>query len=218
MGLMGSGRQPNSSARSSGLDKIDAARPIFQNGAPQRSPPELLRHCGYITESSHADGLFLNQPVWKNISVTALGRFASTMLDPIGHPEGDRASTDRYIELLRIMTPGHDLHIPCEGLSGGNQQKVVFGKWLSRKAPILVMDEPTRGVDVGAKLEISNLIKELAREGTAILLITSEVEEMVSLGDRVLVLREGSIVADLEGADINNATLMELALGAETLQ
>jgi ABC-type sugar transport system ATPase subunit len=80
------------------------------------------------------------------------------------------------------------------------------------------MDEPTRGVDVGAKLEISNLIKELAREGTATLLITSEVEEMVSLADRVLVLREGGIIADLDGAGINNATLMELSLGAETLQ
>src|SRR5207237_569243 len=96
---------------------------------------------------------------------------------------------------------------------GGNQQKVVFGKWLNRQARILIMDEPTRGVDVGAKLEISNLIRQLAREGTSVLLITSELEEMVSLSDRVLVLREGSVVADLNGDAINNKILMETALG-----
>jgi ribose transport system ATP-binding protein len=215
-GLMGSGRTELVRAIL-GLDRIDGGSTyLFENGAPRKIPPKaLLRHCGYITESRHADGLFLSQPVWKNISVTALGRFASATLAPLDTKK-EVELADRYIDLLRIMTPSHDSIV--QGLSGGNQQKVVFAKWLSRKAPILVMDEPTRGVDVGAKLEISNLIKELAREGTATLLITSEVEEMVSLADRVLVLREGGIVADLDGAGINNATLMELSLGAETLQ
>jgi ribose transport system ATP-binding protein len=215
-GLMGSGRTELARAIL-GLDRIDGGSTyLFEGGAPRRiAPRDLLKQCGYITESRHTDGLFLSQPVWKNISATALRRFASTMLSPLD-TRGEIALSSRYIELLRVVTRSHDSLV--QSLSGGNQQKVVFAKWLSRKAPILIMDEPTRGVDVGAKLEISNLIRELAREGTATLLITSEVEEMVSLSDRVLILREGSIVADLEGDAINNKTLMEMSLGGETLQ
>jgi ribose transport system ATP-binding protein len=121
-----------------------------------------------------------------------------------------------HIESLRIAT-GQGPYSRAETLSGGNQQKVIFAKWLNRQSKILVLDEPTRGVDVGAKMEINGLIRALARGGTSILLITSEVEEMVSLGDRVLVLRGGQIAGTVEGADINNATLMRLALGEERL-
>jgi ABC-type sugar transport system ATPase subunit len=117
----------------------------------------------------------------------------------------------KYIDLLKIATPSHLTKV--ESLSGGNQQKIVFSKWLNKKPKILIMDEPSRGVDVGAKLEINNLIKELAEQGTSTLLITSEIEEMVGLSDRVLVLKEGSIVADLKGKDINNAMLMQMSLG-----
>ena len=87
----------------------------------------------------------------------------------------------------------------AENLSGGNQQKVVFAKWLNKRPRVLLMDEPTRGVDVGAKLEIGGLIRRLAQEGAAALLITSEVEEMVALANRVLVLREGRLVGAVEG-------------------
>jgi ABC-type sugar transport system ATPase subunit len=215
-GLMGSGRTELVRAIL-GLDRIDGGTTtIFENGAARRlSPKQLLRHCGYITESRHADGLFLNQPVWKNISVTALGNYASSALGFL-NPRREIETSRRYIDLLKIATPGPDAIV--QGLSGGNQQKVVFAKWLNRKARILIMDEPTRGVDVGAKLEISNLTRDLAREGTATLLITSEVEEMVSLSDRVLVLRDGRIVANLTGGEINNRTLMEMSLGGATLQ
>ena len=104
-------------------------------------------------------------------------------------------------------------HIIIIGGIFNNQQKIVFSKWLNKKPKILIMDEPSRGVDVGAKLEINNLIRELAEQGTSTLLITSEIEEMVELSDRVLVLKEGSIVADLKGQDINNAMLMQMSLG-----
>ncbi|MEO8666930.1 MAG: sugar ABC transporter ATP-binding protein [Bauldia sp.] len=214
-GLMGSGRTELIRAIL-GLDRIDGGCLEFREKDALRpiSPAELLGHCGYITESRHTDGLFLNQPIWKNVSVTALGEYESQwgFLDT-----GEEMGTaTKYIDLLKIAAPGNATRV--QSLSGGNQQKVVFAKWLNRRARILILDEPTRGVDVGAKLEISNLIRDLSREGTSTLLITSEIEEMISLSDRVLVLREGGIVADVRGTDINNANLMSLSLGEATVQ
>jgi len=94
---------------------------------------------------------------------------------------------------------------------------VVFAKWLNRKDRVLIMDEPTRGVDVGAKLEIGSLIRQRAQEGTSTLLISSEIEEIVNLSDRVLILKEGRIVGDVGGEEINNQTLMRYALGEEAI-
>jgi ABC-type sugar transport system ATPase subunit len=215
-GLMGSGRTELVRAML-GLDPIEGGS-IFLTVTDQPvkiQPRKLLNHCGYITENRHADGLFLTQPVWKNVTATALARYVSKFLRFLNVTEELKAST-AYIDSLRISM-GQGPYSRAETLSGGNQQKVIFAKWLNRQPKILLLDEPTRGVDVGAKLEISGLIRTLARGGASILLITSEVEEMVSLSDRVLVLREGQIVATVEGADINNATLMRLALGDERL-
>ena len=125
----------------------------------------------------------------------------------LNHGEENRRA-ENLIQSLGIVAAG--IRQPAGFLSGGNQQKVIFAKWLNRQPKILLLDEPTRGVDVGAKMEISGLIRALARGGTSILLITSEVEEMVSLSDRVLVLRGREIAGTAEGADINHATLMRL--------
>jgi ABC-type sugar transport system ATPase subunit len=212
-GLMGSGRTELLRCLL-GLDPIDDGR--IRYAANGRLEPidrgELLAHCGYITESRHADGLFLAQPVWKNVTATALDRYARgfwRILDTVR----EMAAATGYIESLRIATGGSGA--PVETLSGGNQQKVVFAKWLHKRPRILVMDEPTRGVDVGAKLEIHGLIADLAQQGAAVLLVSSEVEEMVNLCDRVLVLRDGCITSVVTGDDINNARLMALALGED---
>ena len=114
---------------------------------------------------------------------------------------------------LKIKTPSHTTSI--ENLSGGNQQKTIFSRWLDKRPKILVLDEPTRGVDVGAKQEIGTLITELAEDGTAILLISSEIEEIVSLSNRVLVLRDGFVAHEAMGEDINEVNLMSIALGKE---
>jgi ribose transport system ATP-binding protein len=214
-GLMGSGRTELLRAIL-GLDRIDGGRIEYRTDRDLRQivPSELLTHCGYITESRHTDGLFLDQPLWKNVSVTALGEYQSKWGFLDTGKEIETAS--KYVDLLKIATPGTATRVAS--LSGGNQQKVVFAKWLNRKARILILDEPTRGVDVGAKLEISNLIRDLAREGTSTLLVTSEIEEMISLSDRVLVLREGSIVAVLRGPEVNTTTLMSLSLGEAAVQ
>src|SRR5579872_2573200 len=215
-GLMGSGRTELVRAIL-GLDPIEGGRVLLPvSGELASIPPrKLLNHCGYVTENRHADGLFLAQPVWRNITATALVKYVSRVLRFLNVAEELKASAE-YIDALRIST-GHGPYSRAETLSGGNQQKVIFAKWLNRQPKILFLDEPTRGVDVGAKLEIAGLIRTLAREGAAILLISSEVEEMVSLSDRVLVLREGQIAGMVEGADINNATLMRLAIGEERL-
>ena len=125
----------------------------------------------------------------------------------------EAATAREFISSLAIKTPGHDTRVA--NLSGGNQQKVIFSKWLNKRPSILILDEPTRGVDVSAKQEIGNLVIELAREGTTALLASSEVEEMVALCHRVLVLRDGVIAYELVGNDVNEATLMALALGEE---
>ena len=122
-------------------------------------------------------------------------------------------SAQDHIEQLKIKTPSHSTSI--ENLSGGNQQKAIFSRWLDKKPKILILDEPTRGVDVGAKQEIGSLITELARDGASILLVSSEIEEIVSLSNRVLVLRDGVIVHEASGEGINEVNLMSVALGKE---
>jgi len=214
-GLMGSGRTELVRAML-GLDRIDGGG-IFlatADGLAEVSPRQLLRQCGYITENRHADGLFLTQPVWTNITATALRDYASRLLRFMDMRHEIATAID-FIKSMRIATPGHATRV--ENLSGGNQQKVVFAKWLNRKDRVLIMDEPTRGVDVGAKLEIGALIRQRAHEGTSTLLISSEIEEIVNLSDRVLILKEGRIVGDVSGEEINNQTLMRYALGEETV-
>lgn len=210
-GLMWSGRTELIRAIL-GLDRIDGGKTyIFENQELKRiSPKRMLKYCGYITENRHADGLFLSETVWKNISATALGEYASNVINILDTGR-EIESAIKYIESLNIVTPSHSTRV--ESLSGGNQQKVIFSKWLNRSPMVLIMDEPTRGVDVGAKLEINNLIKDFARKGTSALVISSEIEEMVGLSDRVLVLRDGRIVGDVTGEDINNKRLMEMSLG-----
>ena len=200
-----------------GWTELDDGRvELLDKGAlTEISPSQLLSHCGYVTESRHTDGLFLSQPIWKNISATSLGSYVSSWFGFLDtHKESQTAA--EYVDLLSIAAPNQNARV--ETLSGGNQQKVVFAKWLNRKARILILDEPTRGVDVGAKLEISNLIKRLAR--------ARDFDPSDHLGDRgddqpgdrVLVLREGSIVGDVSGADINTAMLMSLSLGERAVQ
>jgi ribose transport system ATP-binding protein len=214
-GLMGSGRTELLRAIL-GLDAIDGGRVLMAESGALRpvAPGEVLARSGYVTESRHTDGLFLAQPVWKNVTATTLRDYASKVFRFLDTRE-EIATAIRYIDTLKIKTPGPS--VPAEKLSGGNQQKVVFAKWLNKRPPILLLDEPTRGVDVGAKFEIHGLIAELAREGTSVILVSSEIEEVVALSDRVLVLRDGHIAASATGDGINNAALMAMALGEERL-
>ena len=117
----------------------------------------------------------------------------------------------RFVDRLRVKTPS--LEAPVNGLSGGNQQKIALAKWLARECPILIVDEPTRGVDVGAKAEIHKLLDELAQQGTAILLISSELPEVMALSRRILVLRQGRIAGEVARADFSQAAILRLMAG-----
>jgi ribose transport system ATP-binding protein len=114
---------------------------------------------------------------------------------------------------MKIKTP--HLGQPVKFLSGGNQQKVVMGKWLSLQPKVLLMDEPTRGVDIGAKQDIYQLMERLAASGRAVLFASSDLEEIIGVSDRVLVMHEGRLVGELVGDDINEKRIMELATGGD---
>ena len=116
------------------------------------------------------------------------------------------------IEKLRIKTPG-DGQI-ARFLSGGNQQKVVLGKWLSMKPKLLLLDEPTRGIDVGAKQEIYQLMESLAKDGLAILFVSSEMEEILGMSDRTIVMHEGRITGELDRQELSEEAIMQLATGS----
>jgi ABC-type sugar transport system ATPase subunit len=120
----------------------------------------------------------------------------------------ERSLADQYFKKMRVRAPSIDTL--TEALSGGNQQKIVLARWLAARCRVLILDEPTRGVDVGAKAEIHALIDELAREGTAIILISSELPEVINLSTRLLVMREGKLVSELTRLQANQETIMRL--------
>ena len=125
----------------------------------------------------------------------------------------ERSIVQRYVEQLRVKTPSMESGI--DGLSGGNQQKVALAKWLARECEILIVDEPTRGVDVGAKAEIHRLLDELACQGLALLVISSELPEVMNLSRRIIVMRGGGIVGELQRHEFSQPNLMRLMAGLE---
>jgi ABC-type sugar transport system ATPase subunit len=125
----------------------------------------------------------------------------------------ERALTSRYIDRLRVKTPSQES--PIAGLSGGNQQKIALAKWLARECGVLIVDEPTRGVDVGAKAEIHRLLDELACQGLAVLAISSELPEVMNLSRRILVMRQGTLAGALERSEFSQPSLMRLMAGVE---
>ncbi len=148
---------------------------------------------------------------------SVIDNFTLSILDRISHAgwvsakaEGDFVA--RFIKKLRVRAPS--LHHPVEILSGGNQQKVVLARWLATEPRLMILDEPTRGIDVGAKAEIHRVIEDLVRAGLGILLISSELPELMAMSDRIYVMRAGRIVAELAGPEIDEQTIMKHAAGA----
>ena len=162
-----------------------------------------------VPEDRRLHGLVLEESCGDNISLPSLPRLSWWGLLKRGRI---RELGQRWVDRLRVRTPS--LHQPVGLLSGGNQQKIVFGKWLARSPRLLILDEPTRGVDVGARGEIYSLIDECARNGAAIWMISSDMEEVLGLSDRIAVLHEGAIAGIVERADFQEETIMRLATGA----
>ena len=119
--------------------------------------------------------------------------------------------TDKYIQMLQVKTASRETTI--KSLSGGNQQKVIIGRWLLTNPDFLILDEPTRGIDIGTKTEIQKLVLQLAEEGMAVVFISSEIEEMLRTCDRMVVMRDGAKVGELSGEDMNQSTIMSTIAG-----
>ena len=161
----------------------------------------------FLTEDRKIEGLTLDFTIKQNISMANLPKLVKGIFTS-NKVESEIA--DQYIDLINVKTPSRDQKVG--NLSGGNQQKVVVGKWLNAEPSILIMDEPTRGIDVGAKREIYEIINDLVAQGKSVVLISSELPEVLGMSDRVLVVKNDAIVAELTGDQINAMEVMRYAL------
>ncbi len=161
-----------------------------------------------VPEDRKRHGLVLIQSILKNISLANLDQFASFLR--INEFAELNASME-FAKSLDIKAP--HLRVPVNSLSGGNQQKVVISKWLMSKPKVLILDDPTRGIDVGAKYEIYKLMNDLAAEGIAIIMISSELEEVMGMSDRIMVMHEGHSAGTLDIKEATQEKIMALATG-----
>ncbi|HDR1646752.1 TPA: sugar ABC transporter ATP-binding protein, partial [Pasteurella multocida] len=176
------------------------------------SPREAIaHHVALLPENRKEEGLFLDLNILKNVTMATLERDATMLV--IDQNKG-KQTTQAAIEGLKMRVPSANVNV--SGLSGGNQQKVLLSRWAAIEPKLFIMDEPTRGVDVGAKSEIYRMMIEMAKKGVAILMISSELPEIVGMSDRVYVMREGYTVGELEGDDINQERIMAFACGAQS--
>ncbi|GAB3155172.1 sugar ABC transporter ATP-binding protein [Amycolatopsis stemonae] len=162
---------------------------------------------GLVPEERKTQGLVVGQSCATNISLVSLLKRGRRTV----RPAADHAVARRHIEQLRIKTPGPQA--PVGTLSGGNQQKVVLAKWLEAGVDVLILDEPTRGIDIGAKQEIYTLIRDLCAQGLAIVVISSELPEVLALSDRILVMHQGEVTAELPGGTATEEEIMSHAVG-----
>ena len=210
-GAMGSGRTATLSALF-GIARSQVTGAIKVGGQPValRSPTHAIAAgIALVPEDRKGCGLVLGASVADNLALSSLGELST--FGVIDAARAERQALTRSRD-LSIKVPGLGAEVAT--LSGGNQQKVVIGKWLERAPRVLLLDEPTRGVDVGAKAEIYKLIEELTARGHAVLLASSDLPEVVRLADRVLVLREGHLAGSLARAEITQLAIMQLAMGA----
>lgn len=208
-GLVGSGRTEIARAIF-GADDYDRGE-ILIAGQPARihSPRQAIRlGIGLVPEDRKLQALVLGLAIRENIALSLLDRLSRFGIVRLG---AERAVARRMVEALRVRTPSIEQKVL--NLSGGNQQKVVIAKWLALRPKILIMDEPTRGIDIGAKAEVHGLMHQLAADGVAILMISSELPEIIGMSDRVLVMRQGRIAGELPRHEATQEAIMSLATG-----
>jgi rhamnose transport system ATP-binding protein len=193
-----------------GMDRLDSGTiEIF--GRPVRfdAPRSALRSgVAYLPEDRQTQGLILPLSISKNVTLPILQNLTSA---GFLRPRRERSLAEEYGRRLRLRASSVDQ--PARDLSGGNQQKVVISKWLATQPRVLILDEPTRGIDVGAKAEVHRLMGELAHSGMAILMISSELPEVLAMSDRILVMREGRMVAELDGRTATQEAVIGAASG-----
>jgi ribose transport system ATP-binding protein len=207
-GLMGAGRTETARAII-GADPIAGGRIVVKAREVTIGGPDVaVRYgIGYLPEDRKRHGLMLEQDVNFNVLLASLRRFVSR-LGFMQDARGKRVTED-FITSLRVKTPSSRARV--KNLSGGNQQKVVIAKWLARDCDVLIFDEPTRGIDVGSKEEIYKLLNQLADEGKGIIMISSELPEVLRLSHRIVVMSQGAVTGQLDNEQADQEKIMELA-------
>jgi ribose transport system ATP-binding protein len=210
-GLLGSGR--SEIARSIfGLEKFDGGV-VYVEGKKVsiHQPLDAIKNgIGLITENRREEGLMLQQSVLFNVTVTNLPAYASRPLGRM-NTKKEIVNVDESVQRFNIKTP--NIYRLTQFLSGGNQQKIVIAKWVNCAPKVLILDEPTRGVDVGAKAEIYRILSELVKDGKGIFVISSELNEIMGLCDRILVIRKGKIVKEFQKFEFEKKALLEACMG-----
>ena len=164
-------------------------------------------------EERKSQALLLGEPIYRNVTLATFGRYARLGFTDAGR---ERAEADRIADALELRP--RDVRRPVRTLSGGNQQKVVVGRWLLGDTRLLLLDEPTRGVDVGARAELYQVIRDLAARGVGVLLVSSEVPEVLGLADRVLVMREGRMVREAPAGELDENTVLDLVMAGSLME
>lgn len=212
-GLMGAGRTELARAIY-GADKIDSGE-VFINGKKVniRNPKDAVKMgIAYLSEDRKRDGLMLDQDVSFNTYIANLNKYST---GGVVNDKEIRKTVGEFVEALSIKTPS--LQQLTQFLSGGNQQKVLVARWLCKKSDIIFFDEPTRGIDVGSKYEIYCLINELAENGAAVIMITSEMAEILGMSDRIMVMYEGTVVGELSAEEANQEIVLHMASNTHRL-
>ncbi|MEM7528582.1 MAG: sugar ABC transporter ATP-binding protein [Pseudomonadota bacterium] len=206
-GLVGAGRSEVAHAIFGSMPRTDGAVTLGGEAFNTPTPRAAIdRGLGFLTEDRKGEGLMMLLDMAANVTAPVLPEFTNGLGLDRGH---EVLAAEDEIKRFRIAIPGPKYGV--KQLSGGNQQKILFGRWTRACRRVLILDEPTRGVDVGAKVEIYEIIRKLADEGVGILVISSELPEIVGLCSRVLVMREGLITGEVSGGDINEETIMQHA-------
>ena len=206
-GLIGAGRTEILQAIF-GIDKYEGE--VFLNGKPIhcKSPEEAIKHgISLVSENRKDYGLILKHSILKNVS---LGVLDATSKHGLANKKEEVAIASEYMQKLQIKAKNGDTR--ANALSGGNQQKVVIARCLASKPAVLFLDEPTRGVDVGAKAEIYRIIDDLACQGVAIVMVSSELPELIAISDRIIVMREGDQVGEMPSKEATEEKIMALCV------
>lgn len=208
-GLVGAGRTETMRAIF-GEDKIDSGTiTYFGKEVAFKSPYEAVKNgIGLLPEDRKQQGILLDMPIGNNVTLTALKKVTTAS---VIHQKEDKNLAERILK--EVSAKYHVLSDHVSSLSGGNQQKVALSKWLASDCRLMIFDEPTRGVDVGAKSEIYKIINDLAESGIAIIMISSEMEEILNMSDRVYVMRRGSITGELPKEELQDVNIMKLCVG-----
>ncbi|MEV2225519.1 sugar ABC transporter ATP-binding protein [Nocardia vinacea] len=210
-GLVGAGRSELAGALAGDLPIRSGEVRVDGKKLRLRQPRDAVRAgMGYAPEERKAQALLLHRGVRDNISLAMLDRLRRLRFVRGG---AERRLARQYVESLRVRTPSIEQEV--RKLSGGNQQKVVLARWLARKPKVLILDEPTRGVDVGAKIEIYHIIEELAESGVAVLVISSELPEVLGLADRIVVMQHGRVTGELDREEASEEAILALAMAAD---